>query len=104
MSHRRKAELGVDDLAILLEEPTCKLGSVVRNDTAWDPESADDRLEEGNSSTLGDADNRGVLRPLCELVHGNEEESIPTDGPMEWSQDIHPHTANGQEGGIICRA
>ena len=104
MSHRRKAELGADALAILLEESTCKLGPVVRNDTAWDPESADDRLEEGNSSTLGDADNRGVLRPLCELVHGNEEESIPTDGPREWSQDIHPHTANGQEGGIICRA
>jgi hypothetical protein len=61
MSHRRKAELGADALAILLEEPTYKLGPVVRNDTAWDPESADDRLEEGNSSTLGDANYRGGL-------------------------------------------
>jgi hypothetical protein len=32
MSHRRKAELGADALAILLEEPTCKLGSIVCND------------------------------------------------------------------------
>jgi hypothetical protein len=55
MSHRRKAELGADALAILLVEPTSELGPVVRNDTVWDPESADDRLEEGNSSTLGDA-------------------------------------------------
>jgi hypothetical protein len=104
MSHWRKAELGVDALVILLEESTCKLGPVVRNDTAWDPESADDRLEEGNSSTLGDANHRGGLRPLCELVDGDEEESVPADGPGEWSQDIHPHTANGQEGGIIFRA
>jgi hypothetical protein len=104
MSHRRKAELGADALAILLEDPTCKLGPIVRNDTAWDPESADDRLEEGNIGTLGDADHRGGLRPLRELVDGDEEETVPADGPGEWSQDIHPHTANGQEGGIICRA
>jgi hypothetical protein len=39
MSHKRKVELGTDALAILLEEPTCKLGPVVRNDTAWDPKS-----------------------------------------------------------------
>jgi hypothetical protein len=75
MSHRRKAELGVDALAILLEEPTFELGPVVRNDTAWDPKSADNRLEESNSNTLGDIDHRGSLWPLCELVDGNEEET-----------------------------
>jgi hypothetical protein len=90
MSHRRKAELGANALAILQEESTCKLGPVVRNDTAWDPEFADDRLEEGNSSILGDANHQGGLRPLRELVDGDEEESIPIDGPGEWSQDIHP--------------
>jgi hypothetical protein len=90
MSHRRKAELGVDALAILLEEPTCKLGSVVRNDTAWDLESIVDRLEGGNISTLGDANHRGGLRPLHELVDGDEEETVPVDSPGEWSQDIHP--------------
>jgi hypothetical protein len=90
MCHRRKAELGADALAILLEESGCKLGLVVRNNTAWDPEFADDRLEEGNSSTMGDANHRGGLRPLRELVDGDEEESVPADGPGEWSQDIHP--------------
>jgi hypothetical protein len=104
MSHRRKAELGADTLAILLEEPTFELGPVVRNDMAWDPKSADNRLEESNSSTLGDTDHRGSLWPLCELVDGDEEETVPADSPGEWPQDIHPHTANGQEGGIICKA
>jgi hypothetical protein len=104
MSYRRKAELGANALAILLEEPTFELGPVVRNDMAWDPKIADNRLEEGNNSTLGDTDHRGGLRPLCEFVDGNEEKTVPADSPGEWSQDIHPHTANGQEGGIICRA
>jgi hypothetical protein len=103
MSHKRKAKLSVDALAILLEELTSKLGPVVRNDTVWDPKSTDNRLEEGNSSTLGDVDHKGRLWPLCELVDGDEEETVPADGPGEWSQDIHPHTANDQEGGIICR-
>jgi hypothetical protein len=104
MSHRHKAELSADALALLLEEPTSELGPIVRNDTAWDTKSADNRFEEGNNSTLGDADHRGSLRPLCEFVDGDEEEPIPADGPGEWSQDIHPHMANGQEGGIVCRA
>jgi hypothetical protein len=90
MSHRRKAELGADALAILLEESTSELGPVVRNDTAWDAKSADNRFEECNICTLGDANNRGSLRPLCEFVDGDEEEPVPTDGPGEWSQDIHP--------------
>jgi hypothetical protein len=90
MSHRRKVELGADVLAILLEEPTCKLCLVVRNDTAWDPKSTDNRLEESNSSTLGDTDHRGGLWPLCEFVDSDEEESVPADGPREWPQDIHP--------------
>jgi hypothetical protein len=104
MSHRCKAELGVDALAILLEESTCKLGPVIHNDTAWDPESADDRLEEGNSSTLGDANHRGGLRPLRELVDGDEEESVPPTALGNGPRISTPHTANGQKGGIICRA
>jgi hypothetical protein len=56
----------------------------------WDPKSADNRLEEGNNSTLGDVDHRGSLWSLCELVDGDEEETVPADGPGKWSQDIHP--------------
>jgi hypothetical protein len=88
--HRRKAELGADALAILLEEPTFELGPVVHNDMAWNPKSTDNRLEESNNSTLGDTDHRGSLWPLCEFVDGDEEETVPADGPGEWPQDIHP--------------
>jgi hypothetical protein len=90
MSHGCIAELGADALAILLEEPTCKLGPIVRNDTAWDPKSTDNRPEESNSSTLGDVDHRGGLWPLGELVDGDEEVPVPVNGPGKWSQDIHP--------------
>jgi hypothetical protein len=90
MSHRGKVELGVDALAILLEEPNFELGPVVHNDTAWDPKSADNRLKEGNNITLGDTDNRGSLWPLCEFVDSDKEETVPTDSPGEWPQDIHP--------------
>jgi hypothetical protein len=90
MSHRRKAELGADALAILLEEPTFELGPIVRNYTAWDPKSADNRLEEGNNSTLVDTDHRGGLWLLCEFVDSDEEETVPADSPRKWSQDIHP--------------
>jgi hypothetical protein len=68
MSHRRKAELGANALAVLLEEPTFELGPVVRNDTAWYPKSTGHRLEEGNNSTSGDTDHRGGLWPVCEFV------------------------------------
>jgi hypothetical protein len=76
MSHRHKAELGADALAILLEEPTFELGPIVRNDTAWDPKSIDNRLEESNNNTLGDTDHRGSLWPLCEFVDGDKEETV----------------------------
>jgi hypothetical protein len=44
VDHRCKEELGANALTIFLEDPTCKLGSVVRNDTIWDPKSTDNGL------------------------------------------------------------
>jgi hypothetical protein len=104
MSHRRKAELGADALSILLEEPTFELGTVVRNDTAWDPKSTDNRLEEGYISTLGDTDHRGRLWPLCELVDSDEEETVPPTALGNDPRISTPHIANDHEGGIICKA
>ena len=85
MSYRRKAELGANALAILLEEPTFELGPIVRNDTAWDPKSTDNRLEEGNNNTLGDTDHWGGLWPFCEFIDSDKEETVPADSPGEWS-------------------
>jgi hypothetical protein len=72
VGHGREAELGADAFTVLLEDPTCKRGPIVYNDMTWDPESVDDRLEESDSSTLGDADHRGGFRPLGELVNGDK--------------------------------
>jgi hypothetical protein len=90
VNHGCKAKLGADVLAIFLEDPTCKLGPIVCNDTTWDPKSTDDRLEECDSSTLGDVDHRGGLWPLGEFVDGDKEVPIAADCPGEWSQDVHP--------------
>jgi hypothetical protein len=94
MGHGCEEEPGADAFTVLLEDSTCKLGPIIRNDTTWDPESADDRLDESDSSALGDADHRGGLRPLGELVNGDKEVPVPADSPGKRSQDIHPHTAN----------
>jgi hypothetical protein len=104
MGHECEAEPSADAFTVLLEDPACKLGLVVCNDITWDPKSADDRLEESDSSAMGDADHRGGFRPLGEFVNGDKEVPVPADSPRKWSQDIHPHTENNQEGGIICRA
>jgi hypothetical protein len=70
VGHGREAETGADAFTVFLEDSACKLGPIVCNDTTWDPEPADDRLEESNSSALGDADHRGGFRPLGEFVDG----------------------------------
>jgi hypothetical protein len=85
MSHRRIAELGANALTILLKKLTCKLGPIVFNDMAQDPKSTNNRLEESDSSTLGDVDHRGGLWPLGELVDGDEEVPVPADGSGERS-------------------
>jgi hypothetical protein len=53
-------------------------------------------LRKATAAPLGDANHMGGLRPLRELVDGDEEEPVPADDPREWSQDIHPHTANAR--------
>jgi hypothetical protein len=85
VGHGCKAELGANALTIFLKDPTCKLGSIFRNDTVWDPKSTDYGLEEGNSGTLGDVDHRGGLWPLGELVDGDEEVPLPANSPGKWS-------------------
>jgi hypothetical protein len=72
VDHGREAEPGADAFTVFLESSAYKLGPIVCNDTTWDPELADNRLEESNSSALGDADHRGGFRPLGEFVDGDK--------------------------------
>jgi hypothetical protein len=77
VGHRCKAELGANALAVFLEDPTCKLGSVVRNDTVWDPKSTDDGLEEGDSRTLGDVDHGEASGHLVNLSMATKRYRYP---------------------------
>jgi hypothetical protein len=103
VGHRCEAKLGVDALAIFLEDLTCKLGSVVRNDTVWDPKSTDDGLEEGDSGTLGDLTTGVALGHLVNLSMATKRYRYPPTALGNGPRISTPHTANGQEGGIICR-
>jgi hypothetical protein len=104
MSYRRKAELGANALTILLEEPTFELGPVVHNDMAWDPKSVDNRLKEGNNSTLGDTDHRVASGHFVNLSMATKRKRYPPTVMGNGPRISTPHTANGQEGGIIWRA
>jgi hypothetical protein len=104
MSHRRKAELGADVLTILLEDPTCKRGPVVCNDMAWDPKSTDDRLEESDSSTLVILTTGLASGHFVNLSMATKRNRYPPTALGNGPRISTPHTANGQEGGIICRA
>jgi hypothetical protein len=95
MSHRRKAELGADALAILLEKPTCKLGPIVHNDMAWDPKSTDNRLEESNSSTLGDVDHRVASDHLVNLSMATKRYRYPPTALGNGPRISTSHTVNG---------
>jgi hypothetical protein len=104
MSHRRKAELGANALAILLEEPTFELGPVVRNDTAWDPNLQIIDLRKATTApwvilTTGVASGHFV-----NLSIATKRNRYPPIALGNGPRISTPHTANGQEGGIICKA
>jgi hypothetical protein len=104
MSQKRKVELGVDALAILLEEPTFELGPVVRNDTAWDPKFVDIDLRKATATpwvilTIGVASGHFV-----NLSIATKRKRYPPTALGNGPRISTPHTTNGQEGGIISRA
>jgi hypothetical protein len=103
MSHRRKAELGADALAILLEEPTCKLGPIICI-----------RLGTPNLQTIDLR--KATVAPWVMLTTGvasghfvnlsmaTKRKRYPPMALGNGPRISTPYTANGQEGGIICRA
>ena len=46
-------------------------------------------LRNATADFFSDVHHRGNLRPFCEFVNGDVEESVPADGPGERPQDIH---------------
>jgi hypothetical protein len=102
MSWRGIANLDDKIFTVPLKGTTSKLGHIVGDDPVWDPESAYDGLDQLHSGLLVDFDHWGCFRPLGELVDGDIEESVPSDGAGKWPHDVQPHTAKGHEGVIIC--
>jgi hypothetical protein len=80
VSWRCIANPDVKIFAIPLEGTTSKLVLIVGDDPVWDLESAYDGLDELHCRYLVDFDHWGCFRALGELVDGNIEESIPSDG------------------------
>jgi hypothetical protein len=104
MSYGRKVELGTDVLAILLEDLTCK----------WVPLSIMIWLGTPNLQTIDLR--KATTAPWVILTTGVASGHF-VNLSMETKRNRHPltalgsgpristpHTANGQEGGIICRA
>jgi hypothetical protein len=104
MSYRRKVELGANALAILLEEPTLN----------WVPLSIMIRLGIPNLQIIDLR--KATAAPWVILTTGvasshfvnlsivTKRKWYPLTALGNGPRISTPHTANGQEGGIICRA
>jgi hypothetical protein len=90
MSNRGVANLDAKIFTVPLEGTTSKLGPIVGDDPIWDPESAYDGLDEFHCRLLVDVDHWGCFRSLSELVTGNIEEPVPSDGSGKWPHDVQP--------------
>jgi hypothetical protein len=80
MGDGRITDLYAQIFAVPLEDAISKLGSVVGDDSVRDPKSAYDGLDELDYGLLVDVDHWCHFRPLGELVDGDVEELVPSDG------------------------
>jgi hypothetical protein len=80
MSRRDIANLDAKIFAVPLESTTSKLGHIIGDDPIWDPKSVYDGFDELHCGLLVDFDHCGCFQPLGELVDGDIEESVPSDG------------------------
>jgi hypothetical protein len=98
MSWRGIANLDAKIFAVPLEGTTSKLALIIDDDPVWDPESAYDGLDELYCGLLIDFDHWGCFRPLGELVNGDIEESVTSDGVGKWPHDVQPQHSEGPWG------
>jgi hypothetical protein len=99
-----EAELGVDALAIYLKDSTCKLGFVARNDTVWDPNLQTMDLRKAIAAPWVMLTTGVASGHLVNLSMATKRYRYPQTALGNGPRISTPHTVNGQEGGIICRA
>jgi hypothetical protein len=95
MSNRGIANLDAKIFIVPLEGTASKLGPIIGDDLIWDPKSAYDELDEFHHGLLVDFDYTDCFRPLGELVNGDVEEPIPSNGTRKWSHDVQPPHSEG---------
>jgi hypothetical protein len=92
----RHIKSGCQDLRSTLgRRTTSKLGPIVGDNPVWDHESAYDGLDELHCGLLVDFDHWGCFLSLGELVDGDIEESVPSDGAGKWPHDVQPPHSEG---------
>ena len=88
-------------VVVALEYTAGELRAVVRDDAFWHTETTYQPLDEFNGGS-GWYPSHGLhLRPLGELVDGDEEETIAPEHSRERAQDVQPQTAKGHESGMV---
>jgi hypothetical protein len=95
MSNRCIANLDAKIFAIPLEGTASKLGSIVSDDSVWDPKSAYDGLDEFYCGLLIDFDHWSCFRSLDEFVDDDVEEPVPSDGVGKWLHGVKPPHSEG---------
>jgi hypothetical protein len=95
VSNRPIVNLDAKIFAVPLEGTASKLGPIVDDDPIRDPKSTYDGLDEFYCGLLVDIDHWGCFQPLGELVDGNVEEPVPSDGAGKWPHDVQPPHSEG---------
>jgi hypothetical protein len=88
VSNVRIAYLDAQVFAVPLEGTTGELGSVVGDNPVREPKSANDGFDKFHYGLLVDFDHRGHFRPLAELVDGDVEKPVTSDGVGDLRQCV----------------
>jgi hypothetical protein len=90
MSNGRIAYLDAQIFIVPLEGTAGELGPVVDDNPVRDHKSVDDGLDKFYCGLLIDFDHMGRFRSLGEIVNGDVEKSVPSDGVGKRLHDVQP--------------
>ena len=85
-----EADLSAEAGAVAPEDAAGELRAVVRDDAIWHTETAYQPLVEFDGGSGWYPSHGPHLRPLGELVDGDEEEAIAPERSRERAQDVQP--------------
>lgn len=100
---RGKAKFDPNALTVISEHVACDLCVVIGDDAVWDPKVARDTLNELEHGMFVDFGDQEFLRPLGELVNGDKEVLVASNGLGKHAQDISPQIAKGHDRGMVWR-